>query len=57
MVRTPKDKFNGGCFLGVFENSTMVDDFFHNRLDQIIDSRHPLAVLANRIPDPVRSRG
>jgi hypothetical protein len=57
VVRTPKDKFNGGCFLGFFENSTMVDDFFHNRLDQIIDSRHPLAVLDNRIPDPVRSRG
>ncbi len=25
-------------------------DFFRNRLDQMIDLRHPLAVLANRIP-------
>lgn len=28
----------------------MTDDFFRNRLDQMIDLRHPLAVLANRIP-------
>ncbi len=28
----------------------MVDDFFRNRLDQMIDLRHPLAVLANRMP-------
>jgi len=27
----------------------MVDDFFRNRLDQMIDLRHPLAVLANRM--------
>jgi IS5 family transposase len=26
------------------------DDFFRNRLDQLIDLRHPLAVLANRMP-------
>ena len=26
----------------------MTDDFFRNRLDQMIDLRHPLAVLANR---------
>ena len=26
------------------------DDFFRNRLDQMIDLRHPLAVLANRMP-------
>ncbi len=25
-------------------------DFFHNRLDQMIDLRRPLAVLANRMP-------
>lgn len=25
-------------------------DFFRNRLDQMIDLRHPLAVLANRMP-------
>jgi hypothetical protein len=28
----------------------MTDVFFRNRLDQMIDLRHPLAVLANRIP-------
>ena len=37
-------------FSGSFEDSTMVDDFFRNRLDQMIDLRHPLAVLANRMP-------
>jgi hypothetical protein len=25
-------------------------DFFRNRLDQMIDLRHPLAVLSNRMP-------
>jgi IS5 family transposase len=29
---------------------SMTEDFFRNRLDQLIDLRHPLAVLANRIP-------
>jgi len=29
-----------------------IDDFFHARLDQMIDLRHPLAVLANRLPWP-----
>jgi IS5 family transposase len=28
----------------------MTDDFFCNRLDQLSDLRHPLAVLANRMP-------
>jgi transposase, IS5 family len=28
----------------------MTDDFFRSRLDQLIDLRHPLAVLANRMP-------
>ena len=28
----------------------MTDDFFRNRLDQMIDLRHPLAILANRMP-------
>jgi hypothetical protein len=37
-------------FSGSFEDSTMGDDFFRNRLDQMIDFRHPLAVLANRMP-------
>ena len=26
------------------------DDFFHARLDQMIDLHHPLTVLANRLP-------
>jgi hypothetical protein len=50
MVRTLKQIFNGACFLGIFESSAMTDDFFRNRLDQMIDLRHPLAVLANRMP-------
>ena len=29
---------------------SMTEDFFRNRLDQPIDLRHPLAVLANRMP-------
>lgn len=28
----------------------MTEDFFRNRLDQMIDLRHPLAVLASRMP-------
>ncbi len=28
----------------------MTDDFFRNRLKQMFDLRHPLAVLANRMP-------
>ena len=28
---------------------SMTEDFFRNRLDQLIDLRHPLAVLANRM--------
>ncbi len=50
MVRSPRDISNRCCFLGVFESSAMTDDFFRNRLDQMIDLRHPLAVLANRMP-------
>jgi IS5 family transposase len=40
-------------FSGSFwENSPMTDtaDFFRSRLDQMIDLRHPLAVLASRMP-------
>ena len=29
---------------------SMTEDFFRNLLDQLIDLRHPLAVLANRMP-------
>ena len=37
-------------FWEFFESSAMTDDFFRNRLYQMIDLRHPLAVLANRMP-------
>jgi transposase, IS5 family len=37
-------------FFGSFEGGAMTDDFFRSRLDQMIDLRHPLAVLANRMP-------
>lgn len=37
-------------FLGVFESSAMTDDFSRNRLDQMIDLCHPLAVLPDRMP-------
>jgi len=30
--------------------TTSTDDFFRSRLDQMIDLRHPLAVLASRMP-------
>ena len=30
--------------------ATSTDDFFRSRLDQMIDLRHPLAVLASRMP-------
>jgi hypothetical protein len=29
---------------------SMTEDFFRNRLDQLIDLRHPLGVLSNRMP-------
>jgi IS5 family transposase len=29
---------------------TQVNDFFHSRIDQMIDLRLPLAVLASRMP-------
>jgi IS5 family transposase len=29
---------------------SMTADYFSNRLDQMIDLRHPLAVLTNRMP-------
>jgi IS5 family transposase len=37
-------------FSGSLRNGTIVDDFFRNPLDQVIVLRHPLAVLANRMP-------
>ena len=31
-------------------NTATTDDFFRSRLDQMVELRHPLAVLASRIP-------
>src|SRR3954471_19273586 len=51
MVRTPGIESTGDQFLGVFRASPMTtDDFFRARLDTMIDMRHPLAVLATRMP-------
>jgi len=36
-------------FSGRFESSAMTDDFLRNHLDQMIDLRHPPAVLAIRM--------
>jgi IS5 family transposase len=36
--------------MGVFQISVMTVDFFRNRLVQMIDLRHQLAVLANHMP-------
>ncbi len=39
-------------FLGVYGSSLMrrSDDFFHSHIDQMIDLRYPLAVLASNMP-------
>ncbi len=51
MVKSLKSTFNKACFLEVSEAyMLMTNDFFRNRLDQLIDLRHPLAVLPNRMP-------
>jgi hypothetical protein len=51
MFKTSSFIFNGACFLGVLEaHMSITADFFRNRLDQMIDLRHPLAVLSNRMP-------
>jgi len=51
MAGTLEFHSNGGQFLGVFEVHPMAtDDFFRARLDSMIDLRHPLAVLAGRLP-------
>lgn len=53
MIRTPKKNiFNRACFLQVFQNRAIIDDFFRNRLDQIIDLRYSAAVLASGMPRP-----
>jgi hypothetical protein len=39
---------NGAVFWGL-GNSAVLDDYFRNHLDQMIDLRHPLAVLAKRM--------
>ena len=42
--------FESSLFLEVFDRPMATDDFFRARLDQMIDLRHPLAVLARRVP-------
>jgi hypothetical protein len=51
MARTPGNESNRSQFLGVLGLLPMAtDDFFRARLDTMIDLRHPLAVLATRMP-------
>lgn len=51
MARTPGNESNRPQFLGVLGLLPMAtDDFFRARLDTMIDLRHPLAVLATRMP-------
>jgi hypothetical protein len=53
MVGTPKNDSNGYRFLGVLESPPMAtDDFFRARLEHMIDLRHPMAVLARKMPWP-----
>lgn len=50
MLKTHTLIFNGGCFLGVLEALMSITAvFFRNRLDQMMDLRHPLALLASRM--------
>jgi len=37
-------------FICFFRGAEMTDDFFRSRLDCMIDPRHPLAVLADKLP-------
>lgn len=53
MAGTPKKDSNGYQVLGVLEPAPMAnDDFFRARLDTMIDRRHPMAVLAVKMPWP-----
>ena len=52
MVGTPGNRSNLHQFLGVWKAvfPMATTDFFRARLDAMIDLRHPLAVLAARMP-------
>jgi IS5 family transposase len=52
MVRTLENRSNSHQFLGVWRVlfPMATTDFFRARLDAMIDLRHPLAVLATRMP-------
>ena len=52
MFRTPGLLFNRAYFLGVcvIFACPATEDFFRSRSDHMIDLRHPLAVLASRMP-------
>jgi hypothetical protein len=48
---TPREIFNDRQFLRVLGAEAMAsDDFFRARLDGMVDPRHPLAVLAHKMP-------
>ena len=52
MVRMPGNRSNSHQFLGVLRAlfAMATTDFFRARLDPMIDLRHPLAVMATRMP-------
>jgi IS5 family transposase len=52
MIRTPGNWSNLHQFLGVWKAvfPMATTEFFRDRLDAMIDLRHPLAVLAARMP-------
>jgi hypothetical protein len=51
MFGSPRINCNVQQFLGVEALLALAtDDFFRARLDEMIDLRHPLAVLASRMP-------
>ena len=47
-LAAPPDTISGSFWEIAMTAST--DDFFRSRLDHMIDLRHPLAVLASRMP-------
>ena len=50
MFKTPALIFNEACFLGVLEaHMSITADFFRNRLDQMIDLRHPLSARVRQL--------
>ena len=48
LLETPGNDIPVGRFMGDSPVSTL--DFFRSLLDQMIDLRHPLAVMSSRLP-------